>query len=287
LPFANINGTSINYKIVGSDGPWVVLCPGGRNGYKNVKRMSNKVAKAGFRVVLHDRRNCGASDFSIEGQGSEYELWADELHGLLKQLGAAPAFVGGSSSGCRMAMVLAVRHPEAARGLLLWRVTGGVRGARRLAKRYYQDPIDAAKKGGMKGVCEMEFFQELIAERAETGKMLMAMDPKRFIEVMSRWNEEFLAGADLPVIGATEAQLRSIKMPAFVIPGNDWTHMPATGANLGKLMPNAEVHPIDVKLYEVDVAPKEEWHAREDEIVGLFVDFMKRVESGAVKSRAA
>ena len=45
---------------------------------------------------------------------------------------------------------------------------------------------------------------------------LMAMEVPRFIGVMERWNRYFIDGIDLPIIGATEQQLRSIAAP-FVI----------------------------------------------------------------------
>src|SRR5688572_32731722 len=50
---------------------------------------------------------------------------------------------------------------------------------------------------------------------------LMKMDPERFIAVMSHWREYFVRGADLPVIGASEQELKAIKVPAFIIPGNE------------------------------------------------------------------
>lgn len=281
MPLANVNGVNINYKILGIQGPWVALSPGGRNGHKNVEAIAGRVADAGHRVLLHDRRNCGASDVSIDGDGSEYEIWADDLAELLSQLKAQPAFVGGSSSGCRMSIVFALRHPSVTQGLLLWRVTGGGRAARRLAKRYYGDPIAAAQQGGMAAVCEMEHFRERIEERPENRARLMAMDPKRFIAAMSRWNEYFVRGADLPVIGATERELRSITTPACVVPGNDLSHMPEVGENLSRLLPHGELHPLVTKTYDLDVAPKEEWTAKDGELAALFVDFMKRVKSPA------
>ena len=70
-------------------------------------------------MLIHDRRNCGASDVVIEGEDSEYEILADDLYELLSKLGALPAFVGGSSSGCRLSLLFALRHPEAVRALLL------------------------------------------------------------------------------------------------------------------------------------------------------------------------
>jgi len=279
MPLANVNGVNINYKILGTQGPWVALSPGGRNGYKNVEAIGKRVAGAGYRVVLHDRRNCGASDVSIDGDGSEYEMWSDDLHELLSQLNALPAFVGGSSSGCRMSILFALRHPASVQGLLLWRVTGGGRAARRLAQRYYGDPIAAAQQGGMAAVCQMEHFKERIEERPENRERLMTMDPQRFIGVMSRWNEYFVRGADLPVIGATEQEIKSIQTPACVVPGNDLSHMPEVGENLSRLLPHAELHRLVTKKYELDVAPKDEWNEKEGELIALFVDFMKRVKS--------
>src|SRR5688572_19139053 len=154
MPLASVRGISINYKILGDDGPWVALSPGGRRDISGVEPLAKQVADAGHRVVVFDRRNCGASDVVIAGEDSEYEIWADDLHELLSQLAALPAFVGGSSSGCRTALLFALRHPEAVRGLLLWRVTGGRFACERLAQEYYGQYIAAAKQGGMAAVRE-------------------------------------------------------------------------------------------------------------------------------------
>src|SRR5712692_4228858 len=101
MPLANIHGVNINYKVIGNHGPWVALSPGGRRALEGVEPLAGRLADAGHRVLLHDRRNCGVSDIVIDGDDSEYEIWADDLYELLSQLHALPAFVGGSSSGCR------------------------------------------------------------------------------------------------------------------------------------------------------------------------------------------
>ncbi|MBI4191080.1 MAG: alpha/beta hydrolase [Betaproteobacteria bacterium] len=278
MPLAKVRSVDINYEILGTQGPWVALSPGGRNGLKIVKTIAKRVADAGFRVVLHDRRNCGASDVVIDGKDSEYEIWADDLYELLSQLKALPAFVGGSSSGCRTSILFALRHPGAAQGLLLWRVTGGGLAARRLAKRYYGDMIAAAQQGGMAAVCETEHFKERIEERPANRERLMAMDPKRFIEVMTHWNEYFVRGADQPVIGVTEEELKLIKAPACVVPGNDLSHTPEVGETLSRLLPRGELHRLVTKIYDLEVAPLDEWNEKEGELIALFVDFMKRAK---------
>ena len=104
----------------------------------------------------------------------------------------------------------------------------------------------------------------------------MKMEPARFIEVMSRWRDYFLKGIDLPVIGATEAELKSIKVPACIVPGNDLTHGRQTGENLGRLIPTSEVHVLFPKQYDEPLSPRDEWDAKAGEMAALFSDFLKR-----------
>jgi pimeloyl-ACP methyl ester carboxylesterase len=276
MPLTKVRGVNINYKILGDHGPWVALSPGGRRDISGIELLASKVSDKGHRVVVFDRRNCGASDVVIDGEESEYEIWADDVYDLLRQLNALPAVVGGSSSGCRTALLFALRHPDAVRALLLWRVTGGRFACERLAEEYYGQFITAAKAGGMAAVCEMEHWKERIEARPQNRDALMKMNPEQFIKVMSRWREYFIKGADLPVIGATEEDLKSIKVPTCVVPGNDLTHGPQVVENLSRNMPHAEVHKLFPKFYNEALSPREEWDEKAGEMAALFADFLKR-----------
>ena len=276
MPLAKVRGVNINYKILGNRGPWVALSPGGRRDISGIETQAKALAALDHRVVIFDRRNCGASDVVIGGTDSEYEIWADDIHELLTQAGALPAFVGGSSSGCRTSLLFALRHPEAVRGLLLWRVTGGRFACERLAEEYYGQHIKAAEKGGMAAVCEMEHWKERIEARPENRDALMQLTPQRFIEVMAHWREYFLKGADLPVIGATEQELKTIRAPACIVPGNDNTHGRQTGETLGRLLEKSEVHILFPKHYDEPLSPREEWDEKAGAMAALFADFIKR-----------
>jgi pimeloyl-ACP methyl ester carboxylesterase len=277
MPVATVRGVHINYEVLGTSGPWMALSPGGRRPLQGVKPLAQRMAGAGYRVVIHDRRNCGASDVTIGGDDPENEIWADDLHELLAQLNALPAIVGGGSSGCRLAILFTLRYPKLVNALLLWRITGGRFAAERLARQYYTQYIEAAEQGGMAAVCATEHWQERIAARASNRDYLMKMEPKRFVEAMLRWREYFLKGADLPVIGASEAELKSIRLPACVIPGNDRTHDMKTGRNLARLLPNCELHELYDKDEDMDLVPPEEWQRRDDEIAEIFTTFLTRV----------
>jgi len=276
MPTAIVRGLDIHYQVIGDRGPWVTLTTGGRRGHQEFVPLAKRIAAAGHRVLLHDRRNTGASDILIEGEETEEAIWADDLHHLLVQLGASPAFVGGSSSGARTSILLTLRHPEAARGLLLFRVTGGAFAAQRLPENYYGQFIRAAEQGGMAAVCATEQYKERIAANPANRERLMKMDAKRYIEVMSRWRDNFLKGAHLPVMGVSEAELRSIKIPSVVIPGNDKTHSSESGRAAARLIPGAELHELPITDQDVALIPFEQWAPYEEEMTKVFAAFMKR-----------
>ena len=284
MPVTAIRGVDINYRVLGERGPWLALQPGGRRGLGGVESLAEKIAEAGNRVVIYDRRNCGASGVSFDGGGaqdksrSENEIWAEDLRELLLHLDALPAFIGGSSSGCRLALLLALRHPAAVRGLLLWRVTGGAYAAGRLTLNYYTQFIEMAQRGGMAAVVESEHFGEVIKANPANRGRLAGMRVEEFIAVMERWRRAFNEGAEHPVIGLSPAELRSMTMPACIVPGNDRVHprLPAQVAH--RLLPNSEYHEVLTEdRPDLDVA-LEDWEKKEGLLAAIFIDFLRRTQ---------
>jgi pimeloyl-ACP methyl ester carboxylesterase len=280
MPRATVREVEINYEVLGERGPWVALQPGGRRGLVGVKSLGEKIAEAGHRVLVYDRRNCGASGVSFDGGNSENEVWAEDLHELLLALDAAPAFLGGSSSGCRLALLAALRHPADLRGLLLWRVTGGAYAAQRLVQNYYTQFIEAAERGGMQAVCRSEHFGEVIASNPANRARLESMDAKHFISVMSEWRRSFNQGADHPVIGISPAELRSLTVPACIVPGNDRVHPREPGQIAHRLMPNAEYHEVLTEDRPDQDVALEDWNAKEGLLAAIFIDFLRRAVRG-------
>jgi pimeloyl-ACP methyl ester carboxylesterase len=272
---ASIRGVDINYEILGERGPFVALQPGGRRAGSSLRSLATKIADAGNRVIIYDRRNCGASSIAIEGE-SENEEWAEDLHQLLFRLDALPAFIGGSSSGCRLALILALRRPQDVRGLLLWRVTGGAFAAERLTNQYYTSHIEAAQQGGMAAVCRLDHWIEVMAANPQARAALMAIDPQDFIARMTRWRRSFLAGTEHPVIGLSPAELRGMTMPACICPGNDPVHPREPGLTAHRLMPNAEHHQIITDDHpDLDTAFAD-WDKKEGLLAATFIDFLRR-----------
>jgi pimeloyl-ACP methyl ester carboxylesterase len=278
MPIANIRGVNLNYEVLGTHGPWLALSPGGRRGLEWVKSLAQRMANAGHRVLIHDRRNCGLSDIAIGGESSEYEVWADDLYELLSRLNALPAVVGGGSSGCRLSLLFALKYPQTVRALLLWRVTGGAFAAERLTENYYSQYIRAAQQGGMTAVCELDHFKERIEARPSNRQSLMAINPQTFIAAMERWRGQFRRGAELPVIGTSEKDLSSIKVPTCIIPGNDKTHGHAVAEAAHRMIAGSEVHDLFPGDLDVDLVPPEDWAHKEGEMAAVFVDFLRRAQ---------
>ena len=275
MPVTQIRGVDIRYDILGDRGPFVALQPGGRRAGVSLKPLATKIAEAGYRVVIYDRRNCGASGIAITGE-SENEEWAEDLHELLRKIDASPAYIGGSSSGCRLALILALRHPEAVRGLLLWRVTGGQHAAMHLANQYYTSHIEAAKSGGMAAVCQLDHWKEVIGYNSASRDVLMAMNPADFISRMERWRDSFNAGSEHPVIGLSPAELRSLTMPTCIAPGKDPVHPPPAGEACHRLMPKAEYHEVVTELKATLDEAFVDWDAKEGLLAATFIDFLRR-----------
>jgi pimeloyl-ACP methyl ester carboxylesterase len=287
MPFANIRGVNIFYQVIGDHGPWVALITGGRRSHDEFVPLATKLANAGYRVVLHDRRNTGRSDVLIEGEVAEETLWLDDLHDLLKQLNAVPTVIGGSSAGARTSMRYYIRFPSDVRALLLMRVTGGDFAAKRLPEMYYGQFVKAAQQGGMAAVCATEQYQERIAANPKTRDRLMAMDPKDYIKVMSNWQEQFIASTKMEVFGMTDAELNSIAVPTVVIPGNDQTHASSNGRVAASKIRGSVLHQLPIEDQEVPLINYTEWAPYEDEIAKTFIELMRKAEGQRPRSGQA
>lgn len=277
MPRATINGGSIQYEVIGNAGPWVSVSPGGRRGFDELGGYARRFADAGFRVLVHDRRNCGASDLVLEGARQEHEIWADDLHALLASLGVAAAFIGGSSSGARMALSYGLRYPGVTSGLLMWRTSGSARSTRHLANQYYGSYAELARKGGMQAVADSDHFKAVIARNPAAREQLMQYTPERFIRSMQAWSDAFMVGVDQPIIGASEAELRAMRLPVCLIPGNDFVHARVSAYAMAKLVPDCEMHDIMPAGPDLEEIPFDAWEQKEAEIAAIFIAFMRKL----------
>src|SRR5271163_1547857 len=242
MPELIVNGATIHYREHGAGVP-VVVTPGGRWGGYVQRTIAAALAKF-CRVITWDRRNTdGPSDIVIAGDQSEAEIWADDLAALIGALGLGPCYVG-EYAGCRVTPLLALKHPELVKGLMLAWPSGGEFACERLPKSFYRQYIRAALRHGMAGVAEVDRFAGSIEKAPANRARLLAMEPLGFVKQMAYWETFFTTSADLPIAGckASADELASIKVPCIVLGGNDPIHPSEVAQTLHRLIPNCRYH---------------------------------------------
>jgi len=275
MPFASIRSVQIFYETFGDHGPWLALNSGGRNSHAEMAPFAKQIAEQGFRVLVHDRRNTGASQMLFEGTDGEEEIWADDLYELMQSLNALPAYFGGSSAGARLSMLMRRRHPEAVKGLLLMRVTGGAFAAGRLPNMYYLQFIKAAQENGMAGVCQTDWFKERLTLNPSNRDYLMSLDPKDFIAQQEYWLSKFLQGPRSPVMGMENAELAQFNLPVLIVPGNDRTHASENGVAAHQLIPGSELFQLPTTDQDSDLIAFPLWKEFYPLLTERFVEFMR------------
>jgi pimeloyl-ACP methyl ester carboxylesterase len=276
---APIRGVKLVYEVLGTGGPWVTITPGGRRGLASDRALGVLLAEAGFRVLVYDRRNTGASEIGFPGTSESHEQ-AEDLRALLQALGTGPAYVAGCSSGSRASLLLALHHPEAVKALLLWRVTGGPYAAQRLAFNYYEQFIAAIEQGGLDAVVKTEHFAAMIAANPANRKILEGMGAEGFLAAMKRWRAGFHQGSGHPVAGLTPDEMRGIALPTLIVPGNDRIHPRAPGQAAHRLMPHSEYREVMDQDVDVDV-DFDGWAKKNGTLAAYFIDFLRRRERAA------
>src|SRR5689334_23482695 len=103
-----INGGDVVYEILGEQGDFIALTPGGRfsKDIPGLRPLAEALADGGYRVLLWDRPNCGKSDVQLFGE-SESHMRAIVLDELITALGIGPCILAGGSGGARDSMLTA------------------------------------------------------------------------------------------------------------------------------------------------------------------------------------
>lgn len=234
--FVTSDGCMLRYWLRG-DGPLVALTPGGREAGEAVSALADLLAEKTC-VLTWDRRNAGGSDVWFGGD-AEADVWADDLSELIAHLGMGPVWFAGGSAGCRTSVIAALRHPDMARGLLLWSASGGPYSCQFLGFSYHVPYAMAAEAGGMEAVARTPFFADRIAANPANRERLLALNPVAFAAQMKRWNKAFYYSPDASLAGVADAALSAIAMPTLIVAGNDDVHPPSVSDAIARLVPGA------------------------------------------------
>src|SRR5262249_36834056 len=109
--YADVGDVTLHYVEAG-DGPLVVLLHGFPEFWFGWRLQIARLAEAGFRVVAPDMRgyNLSSRPRGIAAYGADKV--ADDIHGLIKELGYESATLVGHDWGGTVAWTTAMNHPE-------------------------------------------------------------------------------------------------------------------------------------------------------------------------------
>jgi pimeloyl-ACP methyl ester carboxylesterase len=264
-----VNGLDIGYELIGDGRRAWALTPGGRFNKETpgLRQLAEALAAHDGRVLIWDRPNCGESDVCFDAD-TESNLHADTLAALLEHFDLAPAIVAGGSAGARVSLLTASRHPDAARALALWWISGGVMGLLTLGNVYCTPSIRTAWKDGMAAVAELPEWAEVIERNPSNRQRILDQDRDEFIATMERWMMAYCPQPDQHVPGLGNEAAGAITVPAIVFRSgaSDPNHPRVTTEAVASLLPNA-------RLVEPPWGDRE-WHERQaerEQTGGIFV----------------
>jgi pimeloyl-ACP methyl ester carboxylesterase len=234
-----INGGNVVYEILGEQGDFIALTPGGRfsKDIEGLRPLADELVKGGYRVLLWDRPNCGKSDVQFYGQ-SESHMRAETLHALITDLDIGPCILAGGSGGARDSMLTTMLYPEMVRKLVVWNIVGGVYGTFVLGSYYIVPSILAVRGAGMQGVIRVDEWKQRIAENPANKDRFLAIDAEHFLKLMLRWLNAFVSKPGQTIPGVDDEMFDKIKVPTLIIRGgeNDLDHPKRTSLEVSCLI---------------------------------------------------
>ena len=240
----DINGGNVVYEILGDAGNLIALTPGGRFGKEipGLRPLAEALVDGGYRVLLWDRPNCGASDVQFYGQ-SESHMRAETLHALLTELGEGPCILAGGSGGARDSMLTTMLYPELVTKLVVWNIVGGIYGTFVLGSYYIVPSILAARGAGVEGLLKVPEWRERIEENPNNKQRFLDLDREEFLKVMLRWLNAFVSKPGQTIPGVDDEMFDRIKVPTLIIRGgeNNWDHPKRTSLEVSCLIEGSKL----------------------------------------------
>ena len=245
MPFAEINGYKMHYRMFGDDNaPALALIHGGLGGGDGSKDTINRQAaalSAEYRCVFYDRRACGQSDAPADG----YDIpnCASDLRMLLAHLGVDKAHVLGSSAGGPIAMQFALDYPQMTDTLILVNTMTYSQEAQREVRR--QELRQLKERMASEG-------RSAAVERGLSDRFpqMATDDPARFARIVQE-NLSRLDGiaathqAYVDIGDSLENRLAELKMPVSVIHGDADSRIPVEcGQSLHAGIPHSQLRVI-------------------------------------------
>lgn len=230
----DVNGATLHYAEQGT-GDAVVLVHGSASDHRTWEPHLDWFAEH-FRTIVYSRRYHWPNDRIPDGADYSMQEHVDDLGGLVRSLGAAPAHLVGHSYGAFVCLLLAIQAPELVRSLVLAEppaITLFVSNRPRpleLARLLFTRPRTAAAivRFGAKGVApaaaamkrdDMDRALEIFAIATLGEAAFRRLAPARREQARANLIKAELLGSGFPPLD--DEAIRRIAIPALLIAGQE------------------------------------------------------------------
>jgi pimeloyl-ACP methyl ester carboxylesterase len=127
--YATVPGARIFYRDTGGSGVPVILLHAATGSSRVWEYQFPAFAAAGYRAIAFDRRGWGRTTINSAESQPQPGTAADDLLGLLDQLGLDRVHLVGTAAGASVALDFALSYPRRVRSLVIANAIGGVQDA--------------------------------------------------------------------------------------------------------------------------------------------------------------
>ena len=214
--YADVNGLQLYYEIHGTGTPLVLIHGGGSTIQTTFGRILPSLTKTHKVIAVEMQAHGHTADID---RPLSFEQDADDVAELLRQLNIDSADIFGFSNGASTTLQLAIRHPERVRKIIVASTFYNKAGA----QPWFFDMMANATFEGMPQLYKDAFLQINLDTNA-----LHRMYERDVARMQS-----------FPEI--TEAQMKTIKAPAFLIIGDADVVRPEHSVEMHRLLPKSRL----------------------------------------------
>lgn len=220
MPTAKINSVNLYYEVTGEGFP-LVFCHEFGGTYKSWEPQAKFFARR-YKVITYNHRGFPPSDVPDDPSVYSYDSLVEDLHQLLRHLGAKQAHVCGCSMGGHVALGFGIAHPDVAKTLILAGTGSGATNP----KEFEASLLGAVKLFetiGWKGYAERY-------SRDFNRIQLLRKDPRSWREFCNELAEHSEKGSvhiiknfilKRPSVFALEEKLKQLSVPTLVMTGDE------------------------------------------------------------------
>ncbi|MDG6923460.1 MAG: alpha/beta hydrolase [Nitrososphaerota archaeon] len=230
MPKIEVNGAQLYYELNG-DGDPVVLVHGMSSDHEEWKYQVPELSKF-FKVITCDLRGHGESS-KEESNKFTVELFADDLDGLLKQLGFSKVHLVGHSLGGEVACCFAVKHPQMLKTLVLMGEPAssppGFAFLPLMLKIFSLERIAKMSAPRLLHSATEEKIQMLVKSNKRAGKATVSADAKLVRSFRLPQELSSLSVPTLLVYGETDMMKKDVEAVQKAVPNSRLVFIPKAG----------------------------------------------------------